>query len=622
MSKAPPKPPLSRDAHRKLVDARREHSATWQIIHALASLKLALTLLGTIAIAIAVATFYESAFNAKIAAAYIYKAPWFIIWLGVLCINLLAVTISRWPWQRRHTGFIVTHYGIIILLIGAVIGSKFGFEGNVTLHTEKPPVTRITTSRSVLQVESPKDGALYLIGFDAEAALPSKDKPDTLPLPDTDYQLYTNDFSPNLIDQEQLIASADPAALPGVDLHFHSDTAGQHIDMPLALRADGGIEKDFFGMARVAFLPTLPDRSPKLVNETRMVFAKYAPVITADNGSTGLPVTLSADGQTLTAGTATYRRAEVIGTTIDAGSTTVRVESYWPDFKLENGRPSTASPLPNNPAILVRITGPAADSTTAPSGALALELAPNASGGLDWQSTRNGVTTTSGSAAQGDVITPGWADWTAEVTTFLPQAEIITDPRPGDPTVIGIPGFHAALRAPDGRTGPFKWIASGALTTLALDRTVIRFGYGLQLRPTPFSIALESFEVPRYEGTETPANYISTVKFTDTDTGDTKTAVAQMNQPASWPGGFLANLTGINYKFSQAEWNPQDLNETTLQVLYDPGWLAKWFGSLAICAGIFIQFYLRPKSATSAASDRRNKPNTDEIDSQLPTPTQ
>ncbi len=600
MTTAPKKPPLTRDAHRKLVNARREGSPTWQVIHALASLKLALTLLATIAIAIAVATFYESAFNSKIAAAYIYKAPWFIIWLGVLCINLLAVTVSRWPWQRRHTGFIVTHYGIIILLIGAVIGSKFGFEGNVTLHTEKPPVTRITTSRSVLQVESPKDGALYLISFDAEAALPSEDRPDTLPLPDTDYELFTDDFSPNLIEEEKLIASSDPAALPGVDLHFHSDTAGQHLDLPLALLPDGGVEKDLFGMARIAFLPTLPDRTPKTVNETRMIFAKYAPVVTADNGTTDLPVTLSADGQTLTAGAATYRRSEVVGTTIDTGTTTVRVESYWPDFKLENGRPTTASPLPNNPAVLVRLTGPAAaDSATTPeSGGLALEFAPNPTGGIDWQSSRNGIATSTGTAQKGDVITPGWADWTAEVTEYFPKAETLTDPRPGDPTVKGIPGFHAALRAPDGRIGPTKWIASGNLTTLALDRTVVRFGYGLQLRPAPFSIALESFEVPRYEGTETPANYISTVKFTDNETDATKIAVAQMNQPASWPGGFLANLTGFNYKFSQAEWNPKDLNETTLQVLYDPGWLPKWFGSLAICAGIFIQFYLRPKTAS------------------------
>jgi len=30
-------------------------------------------------------------------------------------------------------------------------------------------------------------------------------------------------------------------------------------------------------------------------------------------------------------------------------------------------------------------------------------------------------------------------------------------------------------------------------------------------------------------------------------------------------------------------------------VLYDPGWLPKWIGSLAICLGIATMFYIRPR---------------------------
>ncbi len=605
MTTAAPPAPLSKDARRRLIAERKEASLYWRLVHLLGSLKLALVLLATIAIAIGAATFFESAYNSKIASATIYRNPLFIFWLGVLCVNLFAVTLTRWPWERKHTGFIVTHYGIIILLIGAVVGSILGFEGNVTLHVDKAPVSRITTSRSVLQVESPRDGALYLLDFDAEAVMPSEERPRTLPLPDTDYELVADGFSPNLLDEERVVASNDPAALPGVALHLHSDTADQHVDLPFVLRPDGGEEKDFFGMARVAFLPELPDRTPKSITETQMIFAKYAPVVTAPDGSTGIRVTLSEDGSKLTTaapdGTAaTYARAEVLDQPLTVGPATVTLGDYWPDFKIVDGRPATSSDQPNNPAALIRITGPAHDHDHASSGDLALEIAPNSDGtGVEWQAVRSGFATASGTAAHGDTFAPGWADWTAEVSEFFPQSEIITDTRPGDDSVKGIPGFHARLRAPDGTEGPAKWIASGALTTLAHDRTVVRLGYGLELRPTPFTIGLEKFEVPRYEGTETPANYISTVQFTESETGATKTAVAQMNQPASWPGGLWANLTGINYKFSQAEWNPRDLGETTLQVLYDPGWSLKWIGSLAICAGIFIQFYLKPKKRSA-----------------------
>jgi cytochrome c biogenesis protein ResB len=124
---------------------------------------------------------------------------------------------------------------------------------------------------------------------------------------------------------------------------------------------------------------------------------------------------------------------------------------------------------------------------------------------------------------------------------------------------------------------------------------LVRVGYGLEIRPLPFSLKLVNFEVPRYEGTETPSNFIATIEFEDAKSAEKKVGTAKMNHPASFPGTLFANFTGINYKFSQAEWNPRDLGETTLQVLYDPGWLLKWVGSLGICVGIAIMFYIKPK---------------------------
>ncbi len=597
----PPKPPLSAAARKRLIEARQQRSLFWRVVHVLGSLKLALVLLATIAIAIAVATFCESSFNTKVAQAYIYKAPWFVFWLGVLCINLFCVTLTRWPWQRQHAGFIITHYGIILLLAGAVVGMKLGFEGNVTLHTGQPPVGRITTSRSVLQVESPADGARYLIPFDAELARPSARRPDVLDLPGTRAKLVVTGFSENLLENESLAASSAPEAGPGVELKLSSAMAGQDLRMPLAQRNGDGVERDFFGLARIAWLSQLPDRTPAPIKESQMVFAKFAPVIQGEGGSTGITFILSEDGAKLTAtapdGTsATYDRSEVAGTSIRVGQASAAVRQYWPDFKIVNGQPATASALPNNPAILILIEGPA-QSSGQPAGQPLLEMAPAPKGGgIVYQLSRGGVIYASGEAAAGGRIELGWADWSAEVTRVLPKAATRTTVEPGPDDVTGIPGFLGQLREPGGTPGPAQWIPSGATVTLGNGHAVVRLAYGLELRPVPFTIGLKNFEVPRYEGTETPANFIATVEFADKATGETKGGVAKMNHPASWPGGFVANATGVNYKFSQAEWNPRDLGETTLQVLYDPGWLMKWTGSLAICIGIFTMFYLRPKN--------------------------
>ncbi len=584
------------DSHRALVAARKHRSRTWRVIHALGSLKLALLLLATIAIAIAVATFCESSFNTKVAQAYIYKAPWFTAWLGVLCVNLFAVTLTRWPWQRKHLGFVITHYGIVTLLVGAIVGSKFGFEGNVTLHKDGPPLDRITTSRSMVQIENPATGGFVLERFDPALAMPSERRPDTLDVPGSDLKIVVDAYDENLAEQASLAASSAPNAVPGVTLAFDTAMMGQHLSLPVLL----GAEQDFFGLATIAFLPQLPERITRVARETQMVFAKFAPVIQGDNGATGITAKLSSDGETLTLAAPQtppqkHRRADVAGQALQISGATVEIGGYWPDFRIVNGQPGTASDLPNNPAVLIRIAGPAQPADGMKAKPL-LEFAPDGET-LRYQLSRGGQPSVQGSARVGEPFSLGWADWKTTVTEYLPRAEIvpILTPSPED-SATGISGFRARLRAADGREGPAAWVRAGTLTPLTLDGQRLRVGYGLELRPVPFTIRLKNFEVPRVEGSDDPANFISSVEFRDKATGATRDDVAQMNHPASWPGTAVSVTTGFNYKFSQASWNPQDLDETTLQVLYDPGWMLKWLGSLAICIGIFIMFYLRPST--------------------------
>lgn len=45
---------------------------------------------------------------------------------------------------------------------------------------------------------------------------------------------------------------------------------------------------------------------------------------------------------------------------------------------------------------------------------------------------------------------------------------------------------------------------------------------------------------------------------------------------------------------SQASWNPENLGQSSVQILRDPGWLLKWIGSLLVVIGVFMMFYLQP----------------------------
>jgi hypothetical protein len=92
-----------------------------------------------------------------------------------------------------------------------------------------------------------------------------------------------------------------------------------------------------------------------------------------------------------------------------------------------------------------------------------------------------------------------------------------------------------------------------------------------------------------------------------------------MNNPFSYPGEWWRTWTGLTYKMSQASWNPENLGQSTIQILRDPGWLLKWIGSLLIVSGIFMLFYLkgfrRPAASPSTPALRspREKPEKEEL---------
>src|SRR6185295_2242114 len=45
---------------------------------------------------------------------------------------------------------------------------------------------------------------------------------------------------------------------------------------------------------------------------------------------------------------------------------TLTIENYWPDFRIEDGKPGSVTDQPNNPAVLVTIRGQGTPASTAP----------------------------------------------------------------------------------------------------------------------------------------------------------------------------------------------------------------------------------------------------------------
>ncbi|NQZ00974.1 MAG: cytochrome c biogenesis protein ResB [Bdellovibrionales bacterium] len=102
-----------------------------KIFDFLASIKLAVIVILGLAVVSAVGTVVEARYDAEVAQKLVYHSPWMLAVLGLLCVNLIAVMVDRWPWKRHHSGFVLAHIGIIIMLVGSVFTAKYGVDGSM-----------------------------------------------------------------------------------------------------------------------------------------------------------------------------------------------------------------------------------------------------------------------------------------------------------------------------------------------------------------------------------------------------------------------------------------------------------------------------------------------------------
>ena len=100
----------------------------------------------------------------------------------------------------------------------------------------------------------------------------------------------------------------------------------------------------------------------------------------------------------------------------------------------------------------------------------------------------------------------------------------------------------------------------------------------------PFSLKLLSFTHERYQGTDTPKNFASTVRIQRPETGEDREVRIYMNNPLRYNGE----------TFYQAGFDPDNDRRpqkvTILQVVHNPGWLTPYFSCALVALGLIVQF--------------------------------
>jgi hypothetical protein len=124
-----------------------------RIVRWLGSVQLAVPVLILVAAALAWGTYLESTRDAKLAKAVVYGSWWFIGLMGMICVSLVFAVVTRFPWKRRHVGFITVHASLIALIVGGFWSMYGRVEGHIALEQGNASDTLETDEQSLELVQ-------------------------------------------------------------------------------------------------------------------------------------------------------------------------------------------------------------------------------------------------------------------------------------------------------------------------------------------------------------------------------------------------------------------------------------------------------------------------------------
>lgn len=237
----------------------------------LASLKLAVFIIISMAIVTAVGTIVEAKYDAYAARKLVYDTWLMYGIMGLLVINLTAVMLDRWPWRKRHAAFVLAHIGIIILLAGALLTMKWGLDGSMRVGIGESN-NFVQTSETDLVVYTSFDGDRYSKTLEQEVDFfshpPSAEKPFSIPAYEGEIKIV--DYKKYVVPSRKVVEG--PAGKSGAGLRFQLQNANVNVIEWVVQRKPNAVATHNFGPAQIHLGPA-PEK-PRGQNEIFLTPAK------------------------------------------------------------------------------------------------------------------------------------------------------------------------------------------------------------------------------------------------------------------------------------------------------------------------------------------------------------
>ena len=574
----------------------------WQrIFRYLGSLYFAIFLIGGLAIILTASTILESRLGTPAAQRFFYSAGWFDLFLGLLAVNIFASTMTRLPFRKKHTGFIVTHIGILLLLAGAFLSRLGGVEGQMVLF-ESEKEGSILQQKYELVVHREGSGTERLR---LETGLPPRRF--TLDRIWPGLAVKVHEVRSDAVRSARIIEGPDGAeANAAVRLHIQSGMLGFKDSFWL-------VEKDSADPAsnRVLLGPAVFELKRARAgaqggggpNEKHKAEAVIAVRGTSDEAFVDLDKTPSA------------------GIPIGRSGLTIKNFAYYPDARVsEENKLTSISREPRNPAVEFDLEGPGgavqrvvyfalfpefeALHGKAAGGLADLDVRfelPEAEGsgtsprllietdGMNWtykSSGKNGVV--AGTLEPGKEFAAGWMDFKILPEELVNRAKVKTSIEKSQQGGM----LAADLAVENGGKELWRgWVLDGEPAALPLLPPLadIVLGVGRRTVHVPFNLTLKDFRKVDYPGTQNAMSYESDVILEDPAAKLEIHKTIKMNEPLDYKGFRI-----FQSSFMQ---DPAQGEGSVFTVAKNPGISLIYGGAIVLFTGVVLVFFVRPFSS-------------------------
>ncbi len=578
-------------------------------IKILGSLSFALSLIGALVALLTLSTLLESSKGTPFVQRFFYQAGWFDVFLALFGLNILCSSLSRWPYKRYHTGFLIVHTGILMLLVGSFMSRYGGVDGQMALY------------------EGEAGNRILLPGYELVTHFPDhSDKTQdlgqaarlvrvTLASPEPDVNIVLKKALINATVTESTVEGGpDTPANLGIEFTLKSPMAGANQHVTLFQHNHSNPSSNVLAMGAATF--QLLDSAPVEEKESAAILTKpRLRIVKKDTGETF-----------------TWDLDPLPTQDLPLGSTGFVIKNlrYMPNARVDGSQKLiNISDEPLNPAVEFE----AVDAAGHQEFHTRFELFP------DFESlhgrNKNDVLrlavdleTPGGKKAQaskgagiqffmkdgrwayrsysskgpglvellelGREYPAGWMDFTFTVEKFFSRARVLKNI---SGTSTGSAEHKADIAVEiavekNGQEISTRWVLPGEELKLDTAQGPLELSLRQRSTPVPFSLTLKDFRKVDYPGTSQAQSYESDVALEDKAEGLKIEKTIRMNKPLDHKG----------YRIFQSSYiqDPNAGETSIFTVAKNPGIGLIYGGSIVMCLGILIVFYIKPLSSFSA----------------------